>query len=318
MARQLNWQALEPAALLNEKEIEEKANQIRIAIDAYKIDHGPKLDLDFFELKSRLPMLYYKNNRFDRALAAYKALCEEGNKFFEQEVLTSGTAPLIGHLLAVANLNYARCLWHEGSRQSLDHAALISKKGLTDIGNSAGRDTGDGAHLCAMTGLVGLRLDAKDWAQEFLNGFNRFIDTKGIVLERADQDAVLLSDIGDQYVRLGDIHKASENFKLAKKAWALLGDEGQYNLAVTNQRLADLAAHEHDYFEATTLYDSAAESLSSLRGENSTARAKILFSEADVLWKSNQFGKAWSVRCEAIRIWNNPFNSERRTQSNRP
>jgi tetratricopeptide (TPR) repeat protein len=319
--RAIAWQDLPPLKSIDDKAFREQIDQLKMDIDIYIQEHGAELNPALFEKKNRLAEFYYDNGKYDDALRSYNRLCNQGNKIFDEEFASTGSAPIIGHSLALANLNYSRCLLKRGV---VGESSRTAKKGITCIGNSAGVDNGAGAYLNGVVALTALRLRAdRVWADEPFSRFMYFINKQrqkanyaigeentGLTSEQSEEVAPLLAELGDAYSELGDVGTATKAYEAAKDAWRTLGKRGAYNLAVVNQRLGRLSAKSGDFDRAIGLLKNSANTFEALGGKNDLNRSKVLFDEADALWKdhkdplnfNNKFD-AFSTHAEAVSIW---------------
>lgn len=328
--RAIAWQELPPLKSIDDKAFREQIDQLKMDIDIYMQEHGTDLNPALFEKKNRLAEFYYDNGKYDDALRAYKRLCDSGNKIFDEEFVSTGSAPMIGHSLALANLNYSRCLLKRGF---FGESSRTAKKGMTCIASSAGVDNGPGAYLNGVAALTALRLKAdRVWADTPFSKFMGFIDRQrqkakydigeqntGLTSEQSEQVAPLLSELGDAYSELGDATTATKAYEAAKDAWKALGKRGAYNLAVVNQRLGQLSTKSGDFDRAIGLLKNSANTFEVLGGKNDLNKSKVLFDEADALWKEhhgpldfNNYIEAFSTHAEAVSIWASQHSAKAR------
>ncbi len=328
--RAIAWQELPPLKSIDDKVFQEQLNQFKMDIDIYIQEHGSDLNPALFEKKNRLAEFYYDNGKYDEALKAYKRLCDQGNKIFYEEFASTRSAPMIGHSLALANLNYSRCLLKYGV---FGESSRTAKKGITCIGNSAGVDNGPGAYLNGVVALTALRLKAdRVWADKPFSDFMGYINKQrqranyaigeentGLTSEQSEEVAPLLSELGDAYSELGDVATATKAYEAAKDAWTTLGKRGSYNLAVVNQRLGRLSAKAGDFDRAIGLFKNSVNTFEALGGKNDLNKSKVLFDEADALWKEhkdplnlNSYIDAFSTHAEAVSIWALPHSTKPR------
>ena len=319
--RTIAWQELPPLKSIDDKALREQIDQFKMDIDIYMQEHGTELNPALFEKKNRLAEFYYDNGKYDDAIRAYKRLCDQGNRIFDEEFASTGSAPMIGHSLALANLNYSRCLLRYGV---FGESSRTAKKGITCIGNSAGVDNGPGAYLNGVVALTALRLKAdREWADKPFSDFMGFINKQrqkasyaigeentGLTAEQSEEVAPLLSELGDAYSELGDVSTATKAYEAAKDAWRTLGKRGAYNLAVVNQRLGRLSVKSGNFDRAIGLLKNSVNAFEALGGKNDLNKSKVLFDEADALWKEhkdplsfNSYIDAFSTHAEAVSIW---------------
>jgi serine/threonine protein kinase len=88
---------------------------------------------------------------------------------------------------------------------------------------------------------------------------------------------------------------------------------GPFNSAVATCKIADAEQHLGHVAAATAAYEEAANEFEIIGGKNDLRRIRTLLREADVLWQSRNFYKAFCVRLEALRCLSELSKTERET-----
>jgi tetratricopeptide (TPR) repeat protein len=308
------WQHLIPAKAISEAELLKALAQQNFDIKMYTGEQGSNLDPPLFEKEKRLAELLYNNEKYDDALRAYRKLCAAGNEIFERELKATGSGPIFGESLAVANLNYAKCLLRAGEPFEANQAA---KQGITCLGNSSSSNQNLSTYLAGVVALGAHQTKAckKWWADKDFDTFIKLVDRirnkKSETLdigvdpvkftsEQAEQLGPLLSELGDIYIKRDDPARAEHAYKGAQDAWTALDEKGQHNLAVVDQRLAQLYVKTKHYDDATTLIQDA---LDKSNDSDYLAKSKLLLDKEDALWGARKYYESSLIRGEAMRLW---------------
>ncbi|HEY9755278.1 MAG TPA: serine/threonine-protein kinase, partial [Oculatellaceae cyanobacterium] len=297
------WAAVPPPPLRNAEQFRNREKDLSFA---YRTEQssGPISPELFGTLKDSAE-LYYENQLYPKAAALYSSALKIGKELEEKGIETQTSE------MAAISLPAAFCFYrignYDGAFTFCETGLDLAKKGNTRVGKPIffrGILAGSYSHLVEArhAGPKYMEIGARN-AKANATVFMALLRQDDFKPEESYEIGLLASDVGDYYLRSGDLKMAAEAYKYALRAWTSLDEAGRYNRAVANVRLGLVRKQEGNLREASDTLEKAVSLFAAEGVKDDLVRARTMFCLADAYWQMKDYWRATLTRRDAVRVW---------------